>query len=168
MAPRLPKYALRHGVRRPRRRGSAGSTPGRHPCFTGDSPNPARLSAPRPGRRNPPGLLEESARQHPGRCLSCSLQSIFQTGTNTCTLAVMYLAGVPVADPLVLELAGLLHDEELEMKLRSALARDVRVLALETDERETILVALADAPIGLEELRATLLQDHTWWQREGL
>ena len=63
---------------------------------------------------------------------------------------------VPIPDRLVLELARLIDDEELDMKLRSALGRDIKVLALETEERETILVALEDPPAGLEELRAVL------------
>ena len=54
------------------------------------------------------------------------------------------------------------------MKLRSALARDVKVLALELDEREAILVLLDDPPVGLEELRAVLLSEWEWRQREGL
>jgi hypothetical protein len=80
----------------------------------------------------------------------------------------MFLAGIPVPDRLVLELARLVDDEYLETKLRSALGRDVKVLALETEERETILAALDDPPTGLEELRAVLLPEHTWRQREGL
>jgi hypothetical protein len=35
-------------------------------------------------------------------------------------------------------------------------------------ERETILLALDEPPSGLEELRAVLLQEHVWRQREGL
>jgi hypothetical protein len=59
----------------------------------------------------------------------------------------------------VLELARLIDDEELETKLRFGLARDVKVLALEIDERETILVALEDSPEGLAELRGVLLSE---------
>ena len=83
----------------------------------------------------------------------------------------MFLAGIPVADRLVLELARLVDDEHLETKLRGALGRDVKVLALEFDERDAILAALEDPPAGfeeLEELRATLLQEHAWRRREGL
>jgi hypothetical protein len=80
----------------------------------------------------------------------------------------MFLAGIPVPDKLVLELARLVDDDDLETKLRSALGRDIKVLALETDERETILVALVDPPAGLEELRAVLLQEHVWRQAQGL
>ena len=62
----------------------------------------------------------------------------------------------------------MVDDEDLGQKLRSALARDVKVLALETEERETILRALDDCPAGLTELRATLLQEHVARKREGL
>ena len=60
------------------------------------------------------------------------------------------------------------RDDEDDLGQKRALARDVRVLALETDERETILAALDDPPAGFEELRATLLQEHMWRRREGL
>jgi hypothetical protein len=79
----------------------------------------------------------------------------------------IFLAGLPVPDRLVLELAGLVDDEDLEMRLRGALARDVKVLALEVTERETIVRALDDPPPGLEELRGVLLAEHTWRRREG-
>jgi len=80
----------------------------------------------------------------------------------------VFLAGVPVTDRLVLKIAHLVDDEQLETKLRSALARDVRVLALEIPERETILAALDDPPDGLAELRGVLLSERDWRQREGL
>ncbi len=54
------------------------------------------------------------------------------------------------------------------MKLSQAVERGVTVLALTVPEREMILRALADAPAGLEELRATLLVGHEWRKREGL
>jgi hypothetical protein len=80
----------------------------------------------------------------------------------------MVLAGLFVADDNVLELARLVDDEYLEMRLRSALARDIKVLGLSIDERELILRALLDCPPDLAELRGVLLQEHTWRQREGL
>ncbi len=43
-----------------------------------------------------------------------------------------------------------------------------KVLALTIPERETIIRALDDAPDGLEELRAVLLQEHVGRKREGL
>jgi hypothetical protein len=42
------------------------------------------------------------------------------------------------------------------------------LLALEEDERHTILRALEDAPAGLAELRSVLLQEAVRRQREGL
>jgi hypothetical protein len=54
------------------------------------------------------------------------------------------------------------------MRLSGALARDVRVLALESDERETIIGALEDPPAGLEELRAVMLHEHVGRVRDGL
>jgi hypothetical protein len=54
------------------------------------------------------------------------------------------------------------------MRLRGALARGVRVLALEIHERETIVRALDDPPPGLQELRATLVQEHVGRLKDGL
>ena len=79
----------------------------------------------------------------------------------------MMLAGLFVADDNVLELARLIDDEHLEMRLRSALARNVKVLGLSIDERDLILRALIDCPPALAELHGVLLQEHTWRQREG-
>ena len=73
----------------------------------------------------------------------------------------MFLAGVQVRDALVLELAHQLDDQVLADKLRAAFDRDVTALALDTDERESILSALADPrAVGFEELRTVLLQEH--------
>jgi hypothetical protein len=80
----------------------------------------------------------------------------------------MMLAGVPVRGDLVLELARLVDDDALAERLEDAYGRKVKLLALEIAERETILVALADTPPGLEELRGVLLQDREWRVREGL
>lgn len=70
-------------------------------------------------------------------------------------------------DDLILELARLVDDDTLADRLEDCYRRDVKVLALDVPERETITRALDDRPAGLEELRATL-QEHTWRQREGL
>ena len=43
-----------------------------------------------------------------------------------------------------------------------------RFWALDIPEQVTIIRALEDPPAGLEELRAVLLQEHTWRTREGL
>jgi hypothetical protein len=80
----------------------------------------------------------------------------------------MFLAGLNVSGRLVLELARMVDDEELEMRLRSALGHNVKVLSLEIDELELILLALEDPPVGLEELRAVLLQEHVGRVRDGL
>jgi hypothetical protein len=80
----------------------------------------------------------------------------------------MHLAGVPLRDDLVLELARLVHDDQLATKLEDAWGRKVKILALDIPERETITRALAYPPAGLEKLRGVLLREHVWRQREGL
>lgn len=80
----------------------------------------------------------------------------------------MFLAGIPIPNALVLELAHLVDDEDLEMRLRGALARDVKILGLTVEERGTVVRALDDPPAGLEPLRATLLQEHVQRVRDGL
>lgn len=62
----------------------------------------------------------------------------------------------------------LVDDEALAAKLQGAVVRDIKLLALEVDERETIIRVLDDSPKGLTELRATLLLEHAWRAREGL
>ena len=79
----------------------------------------------------------------------------------------MFLAGLDVPDRLVLKLAHLIDDDELEGKLRKSVARDVRLLALEQDERETIIVALEQPPVGLEDLRAVLVNEREAWPDAG-
>ena len=71
------------------------------------------------------------------------------------------LAGIPVRDDDVLELARLVDDPELAAKLEDAFGRTVKVLALTISERETIIRALDDPPAGLEELRGVLLREYT-------
>jgi hypothetical protein len=80
----------------------------------------------------------------------------------------VFLAGVPVRDELVLELARLVDDDALGSRLEDAYGRMVKVFALTIPERETIIRALDDAPPGLEELRAVLLREHVGRVREGL
>jgi hypothetical protein len=65
----------------------------------------------------------------------------------------VYLAGVPVTDDAVLELARLVDDEALANRLETAYGRMTKVLALTIAERETIMRALDDVPPGLEEFR---------------
>jgi hypothetical protein len=82
----------------------------------------------------------------------------------------MYLEGVRIADSDLLELALLLREAGFAAeahKLEDAYRHgDETTLALTIQEREAIIRALEDAPVGLEELRAALLQEHVWRQRE--
>ena len=80
----------------------------------------------------------------------------------------MFLAGIPIRDELVLELARLVDDPNLADRLETGYARDTRVLALTIPEREAVLVALDDTPDGLEELRAVLLREHVGRRQSGL
>ncbi len=80
----------------------------------------------------------------------------------------MHLAGIPVRDDLILELARLVVDDALADRLEDVYRREVKVLGLDIPERETIIRALEDPPAGLEELRGVLLREHEWRVREGL
>ena len=82
----------------------------------------------------------------------------------------MFLAGLPVPDKLILELAQLLRDndsEETAERLENAYDNQVKLLALSIGEREDIILALDDPPDGLEELRGVLLSEHTARIRGG-
>jgi hypothetical protein len=83
---------------------------------------------------------------------------------------VLILAGVPVDDRLVLELARRLHDAGLDTAetLEDAYDGERRVVALTIAEREAILRVLEDCPKELAELRGILLREHAWRLREGL
>jgi hypothetical protein len=78
------------------------------------------------------------------------------------------LAGIPVRREHIAWIANELDNEPTATRLRDALEREVRILGLEIDEREAVVRVLEDCPDGLTELRATLLQEHTWRAREGL
>jgi hypothetical protein len=83
----------------------------------------------------------------------------------------MQLAGIPVADRDVLELALLLRaagSAETAEGLEHAYDREAKVLALTIAEREQILVTLDDPPDGLAELRGVLLAEHEGRVRDGL
>jgi hypothetical protein len=76
------------------------------------------------------------------------------------------LAGIPARREHVAWIANELDNDPTARRLRDALERDVRILGLDVAERdEAIIRALDEPPAGLEELRATLLQEHTWRQR---
>lgn len=83
------------------------------------------------------------------------------------SVAVVFLAGVPLTPSLLLELADLLEDEQLAAQLRDALERRVIAFALQTEEAEAILSVLDDPPPGLEELRAVLLREIEPRRAEG-
>ena len=80
----------------------------------------------------------------------------------------IFLAGIPLRDDALLELARLVDDPALAEKLETAYGRGVRILALEISERETILAALEDLPADLAELRGVLLEEHIGRVRDGL
>ncbi len=92
--------------------------------------------------------------------------------TRTCVRSsVMWLAGIPVADKAVLQLAASLREAELvdtAETLERAYDREARIVALDIPDREGILRVLEEYPDELLQLRATLLQAHVWRQREGL
>ena len=86
-------------------------------------------------------------------------------------IASMMLAGLPVRDQDVLELARLLRDagfDDVAERLENAYDVECKILALTVPEREEILRALDDPPTGLAELRGVLLVEHEWRVREGL
>jgi hypothetical protein len=71
----------------------------------------------------------------------------------------MMLAGVPVPEHLMLEVAGLLRDGGFVATaelLEHAYDSELRVVALSITSREAILRVLDDPPDGLSELRGVL------------
>jgi hypothetical protein len=79
-----------------------------------------------------------------------------------------HLAGVPLRDEAVLELARLVDSPKLAAKLEDAYRREVTVLALSFSERDSILAALEDPPAEFAELRDVLLRELEWRRAEGL
>jgi len=73
----------------------------------------------------------------------------------------VFLCGVPIQSTLVLELATLVRDPALAGKLERGVTRDLIVIGLTDDERTLVLRALADPPVGLEEVRETLLAEQS-------
>jgi hypothetical protein len=81
----------------------------------------------------------------------------------------MFLAGIPIRDEFVLEVAKLVSDQDLAAKLERAVDRDVSVLALTLEERMTILASLGEHPQpGVGDLRAALHQQLEWRRAAGL
>ena len=81
------------------------------------------------------------------------------------------LAGVPVRDDLVVELANRLDRvgrPEMADKLQTAFTDRRKLVALKIPERDAILKVIEDPPAGLEELRDVLLAQQVWRRREGL
>ena len=73
-----------------------------------------------------------------------------------CTVVVMWLAGIPVADRAVLQLAASLREAELidtAERLEHAYDREARIVALDVTDREAILRVLEECPEELLELR---------------
>ena len=83
----------------------------------------------------------------------------------------MQLAGLPLPDRLVLELAQCLRTEGLNdtaETLEDAYLSGHDVVALTISDREVILRALDYRPYGLSELRGVLLMEHEWRVGEGV
>lgn len=83
----------------------------------------------------------------------------------------MMLAGLEVRESDVLALARQLRQSgftETAERLESTHDRETRLLALTLSERDEILRALEEAPVGLASLRGQLLRDRERWVREGL
>ena len=80
----------------------------------------------------------------------------------------IHLAGIPVRDQAVLDLARLVDDPFLAEKRETAYTRETKVLALTIPERTTILAALDDPPAEFAELRGVLLRELEWRRAEGL
>jgi hypothetical protein len=80
----------------------------------------------------------------------------------------VFVAGIPVRDEAILELARLVDDPELATKLDDNYSRETKMLALTIPERSTILAALEDPPAELAELRGVLLRELAWLHQEGL
>jgi hypothetical protein len=82
------------------------------------------------------------------------------------------LAGVPIRDAAVLELATLLRRggfTDTAETLEGAVAANQPDVALTILEREAIIWVLDDPPTGaLAEFRAVLLQEHVARVRDGL
>ena len=79
----------------------------------------------------------------------------------------MLVSGVAVDERLLKQLSGVVP-ARIARRLDTALFYRAAVLGLTVDERKAILAALENPPAGLEDLRATLLQDIAWRQCERM
>lgn len=79
----------------------------------------------------------------------------------------VFVAGTPLRDEAVLELARLVDDSALADKLEDAHRREVRVLSLRIPERIAIVNALEEAPPATQ-LRAVLREEHVARKQTGL
>jgi hypothetical protein len=77
------------------------------------------------------------------------------------------VGGVPVDERLLRRLAEVVPPA-VARRLDMALLYRAAVLGLTRSERRAIVAALENPPSGLENLRATLVQDPSWRQPEGL
>ena len=75
---------------------------------------------------------------------------------------------IPLSEFRLAELVRAAGADDLADRLDRAVADGVTLIALTIDERAINLVALEDPSDGLAELRAVLLNEHEWRQREGL
>ncbi len=83
----------------------------------------------------------------------------------------MQLAGIPVRDVLVLDIALRLRRADYANTadmLEAAVATERQIVALTIHDREAILAVLDDPPDGLAELRSVLVAEHAWRRAEGL
>jgi hypothetical protein len=83
----------------------------------------------------------------------------------------MVLAGIPVPDRHVLDLARRLRDAgygDTAARLETGYERQTKLLAISIAEREEVLTTLVDCPAPMAELRAVLLQEHQWRSSRGL
>ena len=81
------------------------------------------------------------------------------------------LAGLPVQhqDALVLvRLLGQAGELDTAAQFSRAITDNEPDVPLNIYDREAVLSVLAECPAGLLELRATLLQEAAWREREGL
>ena len=77
-------------------------------------------------------------------------------------LAGMWLAGVPLSDDLVVELAQRLQrygSQQTAQALLRAAVSGRSAATLDAQDRENILAVLDDPPAGLEELQGVLLRE---------